>query len=391
MERGQISKIFPEKKFGSIKTAAIQEIRFYFTEIGGDVSAAVVGATVEFEKVQLPDGWTAKKVTVVEAMPNDNFRPQPNLGQQNYIQRANPNQRHQNFDQRANPNPRRQNYNDRPYHGQRQYREQNLPEESVFNSFYGQDGRLHQSLFFEAAQKTAECFEGAGLSSKQLRSMYQQLLVIVTKLRKNEAFFPEARELFSILFVERLERGVKRNLFNPIVKTFFERHKELVLSSSKQMLGFFRYLTNILCYLKTQNAPERPVHEMNLPQESVFSSFYDQDGKLKQSLFFEAAQQTAACFEKARLGQKQIRSMYQQLLGVMTQVRKNEAFFPEAREKFALLYVEKIARGVKRNIFNPVVKTFFDHHKKIALSDSKEMLGFFRYLTNIICYLKAKN
>ncbi|MDR2392076.1 MAG: cold shock domain-containing protein [Planctomycetota bacterium] len=124
-----------------------------------------------------------------------------------------------------------------------------LPETCVFTSFYGADGFLDQRLFFDAARDAAEIFE-RGVKPTQYRGLFQQFQALALPLRDNKKPFFWAREKFGVLYVERVVRAVERGVLPPVVKDLFDRHRDIVLADPREMLGFFRYVTNILCYFK---------------------------------------------------------------------------------------------------------------------------------------------
>ncbi|MDR1657630.1 MAG: cold shock domain-containing protein [Deltaproteobacteria bacterium] len=140
-------------------------------------------------------------------------------------------------------------------------------------------------------------------------------------------------------------------------------------------------------YHTNQGRTFSPAVPVNLPNGTVFTTFYGDDGQLCPSLFFEAAQKISNAFDQANLKPTQYRQIYQQFLSLIIPLRKNEDYFPQAKEKFAILYTERIVRAHKRGVLPTIVKNFFDLHLKQALSTPKEMLGFFRYITSILCYL----
>ena len=110
---------------------------------------------------------------------------------------------------------------------------------------------------------------------------------------------------------------------------------------------------------------------------------------MDKRLFFEAAQKMAAIFERAKVTRTQYRQIYSQFLDLIIYLRANEAdHFPAASERFCILYVERVERGVNRKVLPPVVKEFFDRHRGQALRDAQGLKGFFRYFTNILCYTK---
>ncbi len=123
-----------------------------------------------------------------------------------------------------------------------------LPPDCIFDSFYGDDGRLRQEIFYGAPQQAAEAFACASLSAGQLRMLYQGLMAFAAPLREGRTDFADAKERFGIFYTERVIRQEKRGQLPPIVRRLFETHRELALANQKEMLGLFRYLTSILCY-----------------------------------------------------------------------------------------------------------------------------------------------
>ncbi|MDR1487571.1 MAG: cold shock domain-containing protein [Deltaproteobacteria bacterium] len=217
---GKVSKIIRnnddnERGYGFIKTDSNEDLYFLLTDVIGDRAAINSGDKVEYVPDMAKGKPVAKKVKVIAPLKVVGSSSSSYSGGGSFPAASS-----------------------------------GLPEGTVFSTFYDQDGRLCQSLFFEAAQTVAEIFGRAELKPTQFRMIYQQFLSFITLLRRNDNYFPEAREKFATLYVERIERACKRNIFKPIVKEFFERHRVVVQSSPKEMLGFFRYLTNILCYLR---------------------------------------------------------------------------------------------------------------------------------------------
>lgn len=124
-----------------------------------------------------------------------------------------------------------------------------LPKEVLFpETFYGADGQLRQELFFGAPESLAESFKRAGLKSSQFRQVYQAFLGFAGPLRDRRMQFNVARERFGVFYVERVVRQVERGILPPVVKEFVDIHRETALREPKEMLGLFRYLTNVYCY-----------------------------------------------------------------------------------------------------------------------------------------------
>ena len=128
-----------------------------------------------------------------------------------------------------------------------------------------------------------------------------------------------------------------------------------------------------------------------LPKEALFpDTFYGENGYLKQELFYAAAASVADCFKRSAVTPTQFRQVYQALLGIIGPLRDKRLVFAAARERFGVFYVERIVRQVQRGVLRPVVQEFIDVHRDIALSEPKEMLALFRYLTNVYCYFGDK-
>jgi len=123
-----------------------------------------------------------------------------------------------------------------------------LPTECIFESFYGDDGKLQARLFYEAPQAAAKCFSEAGLKANQLRQLYQGLQAFVGPLSNGQISFEDAREKFGVFYVERVVRQAQRGMLPDVVRKLIDAHKELALKSREEMLGLSRYVTNILCY-----------------------------------------------------------------------------------------------------------------------------------------------
>lgn len=123
-----------------------------------------------------------------------------------------------------------------------------LPQDVVFQSFYGANGKLRPEIFFEAAEAVAKAFRGAGYTSTAFRRLYQGFLGFAGPLRDRRLDFETAKERFGALYAEGIVRQQERGYLKPVVKEFVDKHRVLMLSSREEMLGFFRYLTNVLCY-----------------------------------------------------------------------------------------------------------------------------------------------
>lgn len=128
-----------------------------------------------------------------------------------------------------------------------------------------------------------------------------------------------------------------------------------------------------------------------LPRECVFDTFYGADGKLRRELFYNAPQQLAAILKTAQLKPHALRLLYQGFLSFAAPLRDNRLDFETARERFGIFYVERVIRQAQRGFLPPLMKDFVDAHRDLALKSREEMLGLFRYLTNVLCYFGDKD
>jgi hypothetical protein len=128
-----------------------------------------------------------------------------------------------------------------------------------------------------------------------------------------------------------------------------------------------------------------------LPSDLVFESFYDENGTLKLAIFYEAAEKAAEVFRKADLKSSSFRRLYQHFLGFAGPLRDGRMDFEPARERFATFWVEGVVRQEQRGFLPSIVKDFVDKHRAAIQRDQREMLAFFRYLTNVYCYFGDKD
>lgn len=140
--------------------------------------------------------------------------------------------------------------------GQGKQRSAKLPPSFVFDTFYNREtGKLKDELFYDIPEKAAKLFKKEGLTSSSFRNLYQGLLSFILPLRDKRISFEEAREKFGIFYTERVVRQNNRNqgdktIMPDIVLEWFNRHRELAISSKEEMLGLFRFITSVLCYFE---------------------------------------------------------------------------------------------------------------------------------------------
>ena len=132
-----------------------------------------------------------------------------------------------------------------------------LPSEYIFkDSFYNSEGNLKQELFYGYPKEIAELFANANLKSTALRHIFGSFQRFASKLRDGRITFDKAMEQFGTFYTERIIRQNTRKdsrgnpLLPDIIVEFVNGHKDLALKDEKEMLGLFRYVTNILCYFK---------------------------------------------------------------------------------------------------------------------------------------------
>jgi len=123
-----------------------------------------------------------------------------------------------------------------------------LPDALVFDTFYNAEGKLRPGIFYEAPLQVAELFLRAGVKPAPFRRLYQGFLGFAGPLRDGRMDFETARERFGVFYVERVVRQVQRGFMPGVVADVIDRHRDLALSKKLEMLGLFRYVTNILCY-----------------------------------------------------------------------------------------------------------------------------------------------
>lgn len=215
MEKGRIKKWLDDRGFGFIQPdKGGEDLWFHRDSIVTWEQEPGDGALVEFERVfdQKKGKWQAKNVKLLGA-------PQ---------------------EARSTPSPAAASAT--------------LPPECVFDSFYdAQTGEFKQDLFSGAAEMAARAFRAGGLKTAQFRQIFNALRTAAVPLREKRVSLGKARERFNTFYVERIVRAHARNEASKVilpdgVKEFFDKHKDLALSSREEMLGLFRYVTNILCY-----------------------------------------------------------------------------------------------------------------------------------------------
>lgn len=233
--KGTIGSFDPETKQGVIRPDdGSGDIRFAASSVID--GRPQVGLTVEFEA--RPDGnsFRAYRTIIVGGTPLQPPKP-ARQGSAGYNQAEIP--RDRNGLQRKSP-PQKEPV-------------ARSPRQWVFETLYTEnpttgERNLRQEIFFEAAIDTARTFRDSNLKSTQLRMLFQGYRSFCTRLIEGKISFEKARELFSEFYVTRVVRQRQRGLLPDPVVDLFEAHKGPILSSAAEMKGFFKYLTNILCY-----------------------------------------------------------------------------------------------------------------------------------------------
>ncbi len=109
-------------------------------------------------------------------------------------------------------------------------------------------GRYARRIFFGAAEAAAQVFARSGLKPTQFRQLYAGFLAFAGPLRDGRMRFETARERFGVFYCERVVRQVERNVMPTAVRELIDAHRQIALASKAELLGLFRYLTNIYCY-----------------------------------------------------------------------------------------------------------------------------------------------
>jgi len=130
---------------------------------------------------------------------------------------------------------------------------ESLPKECIFPTFYNysqatDQKHLKQEIFFEAPKKAADFLKNSGLTSSALRMLFQGFRSFASRLDQGGLSFDRAKELFGDFYTQKVIRQNQRGMLPDPVVVLIDEHKELILSNPAEMKGFYKYLTNILCY-----------------------------------------------------------------------------------------------------------------------------------------------
>ena len=133
------------------------------------------------------------------------------------------------------------------------------------------------------------------------------------------------------------------------------------------------------------------ISKARVPPECVFTSFWEKDKNtgeknLRLEIFFSSAQKAAVFFQAAGLTQSALRMLFQGLRFVVMKLDHETNGFARARESYGAFFSEKIVRQRNRNMLPEEIRSFFEAHNQLILSDPEEMSAFFTYLKSILCY-----
>ena len=125
-----------------------------------------------------------------------------------------------------------------------------IPNELIFDTFYIDEDKkkLRQELFYGSPKQLAQIFVRSGLKPTALRKFYAYMQSFIIPLKTERIDFEIAKERFGVFYTEGVIRQNKRKIIPYVVVEFVNKHKSLILSCKEEMLGFFRYITSILCY-----------------------------------------------------------------------------------------------------------------------------------------------
>jgi len=127
-----------------------------------------------------------------------------------------------------------------------------LPQECVFNTFYGEDGKLRREIFLESAEKAARLFEEQKMSQASIRSLFQMLKSLEQRLKVDKDMsVGELNEVF-FRFIRQVEYQAKREVIPEVFRQFVDQHKDVVIGDIREFKGFVEYLTSIVARMKTK-------------------------------------------------------------------------------------------------------------------------------------------
>lgn len=130
-----------------------------------------------------------------------------------------------------------------------------LPQECIFSTFYDEKKYLRREIYIEGAEKAAEAFTKAGITTTSIRNLFYPLKEMANNLKTNktlefgfakDAFFKVHRQI--VYNINR--KGDKGPVLHPVFKEFVDKHLEIVTNKKEEFLGFVEYLTSIVARLK---------------------------------------------------------------------------------------------------------------------------------------------
>ena len=153
-----------------------------------------------------------------------------------------------------------------------------------------------------------------------------------------------------------------------------------------------------LCFECNQKAREgggELPHDLSLPPECVFQTFYDSNKNLKREVFIEAPEKAAQIFMNANISQNAIRNLFNLLKDTEKRIKADKKLdFGVAKEVFYRFHRQVVynvgRKGDRGPLLHPIFKEFVDKHLDVATKSGEEFLGFVEYLTGIVARLKTK-
>ena len=133
-----------------------------------------------------------------------------------------------------------------------------------------------------------------------------------------------------------------------------------------------------------------------LPAECTFDSFYNEEGNLKEEIFYKNPESLAKIFAREGYKSSAFRQLFNSYQRIITKLNDGTFDFNKAREQFDIFFTEKVVRQNKRKgdrnqpLLPQIVFDLINRHKDLARKSDKEMIGLFQYIKNIYCNFDAK-
>jgi len=139
-------------------------------------------------------------------------------------------------------------------------------------------------------------------------------------------------------------------------------------------------------YNRGRHNSERP----RIPDECIFSTFYDEDGKLKKEIFLGCAKNVARVFEGDRIKITALRKFFNIVKQVEIKLNANPSLQINDVRDSILNLPRLVTYQYNRQVIGYSLVQFIEGHIDVVLKNRDEFKGFAQYFTSIICYSKQK-